>query len=111
MEGEPMDELAGAGFGEGLVAEGVFILEAGEEGEGVLAEEPVAVATEAPLGEVCGGDGAAVEVGGEEGLDFGEGIEPVEEGWGQFAVVEAVVELFADGVGEAGDFAGAGHRH
>jgi hypothetical protein len=38
---------------------------------------------------------------------FGEGVEPIDEIFGGVAVVEAEVELLADGAGEAGDFAGA----
>ena len=50
---------------------------------------------------------------GEDGLDFGEGVEPFDEIHAGFAVVEALVELVAEVVGEvvgeAGDFAGTFH--
>jgi hypothetical protein len=78
-----------------------------EELGGVVLEEPVAVAALFPFGEVLFGDGAAVEFGGEDGFDFGERVEPGEDGFGGDTVVEFEVELFADGVGEAGDFADA----
>ncbi len=50
-------------------------------------------------------NGAVVEVGGEDGFDFGERVEPGEDGFGGNTVVEFEVELFADRVREAGDFA------
>ena len=46
---------------------------------------------------------------GDDFLDFGELVEPGDEGRAQFAVFKALVELFADEFGEAGDFAGASH--
>ena len=75
---------------------------------GVLEAEPVLVAALFPFAEVGFVDGAAAEVFGQDGLDFGEGVEPVEDFGGGLAVFEAVADLFAEGEGEAGDFA-AGH--
>jgi len=40
-------------------------------------------------------------------LDFREGVEPIEDGVGLFAVAEAAIELLTDVVREAGDFSGA----
>ena len=74
-----------------------------------LGGEPVEEAAVVPFGEVLRADGDAVEVFGEEGLDFGEAVQPLDEVHAGFAVVEALVELVAKLVGEAGDFAGAFH--
>jgi len=89
------------------VAEGFFIIELLNEIESVLAYEPVAVAAMPPLGQVDFVEGAPVEAGGKHGLDFGDGVEPFEDGVGLFAVVEAAIELLTDVVREAGDFSGA----
>ena len=78
--------------------------------EDFLAGEPVEEAAVIPFGEVLGADGDAFEVLGEDGLDFGEGVKPLQEGHAGFAVVKALVELFAEGVGETGDFTGAFHK-
>jgi hypothetical protein len=43
-------------------------------------------------------------MGGEDGLDFRQLVEPGEEVLGQLAVLEAQVELLTDGKREAGDF-------
>jgi hypothetical protein len=69
---------------------------------------PIEEAALFPMGEIDFVDGLAVEVVGEDGLDFREGVEPGGELLGFLAVVEALVELVADGAGEAGDFALAG---
>src|SRR6266566_3882011 len=89
------------------MAEGLFIIELLNEIESVLAYEPVAVAAMPPLGEVDFVEGPPVEAGGEHGLDFGDGVEPFEDGVGLFAVVEAAIELLTYVVREAGDFSGA----
>ena len=66
--------------------------------------EPVGVTTGIPFGEVLFGDGAPGEVGGEPGADFGEGVEPGEDGGLRFAVEQAFVEGLPDFSGQAGDF-------
>ncbi len=118
-EGEPLDEFIGeVGAGSGhRIGRGGFGLwtgftlrfglrfEEGSEVEGVLAHLPGAEAELGPFMEVLPGDELAGEVVGEDGLDFGEGVEPGEESFAGFAVVEAAVELVADGFGEAGNFA------
>jgi len=76
-----------------------------EELGGVVLEEPVAEAALFPFGEVLFGDGAAVEVGREDGFDFRKGVEPRKDGFVRLMVVETEVELFAEGVRETGDFA------
>jgi hypothetical protein len=79
VKGEPAGEFVGEGAVEGFMAEGFFVFQVTGEGEGVEAGEPVAVAAVFPLGEVGRGDGLGGELGGEGGLDLGQGIEPVEE--------------------------------
>ena len=107
VEGDPMSQPGADGIAQGLVAEGLFIIELLNEIRSVLADEPVAVAAMAPLGQVDFVEGASVEAGGEHGLDFGDGVEPFEDGVGLFAVVEAAIELLTDVVREACDFSGA----
>ena len=75
-----------------------------------LAGEPFAVAAEVPVGEVLGADEVAAVVFFDEGDNLGEFIEPWQDDMGGFAVAEALVEFFAEGFGEPGDFAGAVHR-
>jgi len=96
VEGDPMGEPGADGIAQGLVAEGLFVIELLNEIESVLADEPVAVAAMAPLGQVDFVEGATVEAGGERGLDFGDGVKPFEDGVGLFAVVEAAIELLTD---------------
>ena len=60
-----------------------------------------------PLGEIAGGDGPAIEMKREDLFDFGEVVEPIEDGIGGLAVVEALVDFLADGVRETSDFSGA----
>jgi hypothetical protein len=103
----------GQGVGEFAVGTGEFGGVGGKCAGGFqkfLGGEPVEVAAIVPFGEVLGTDGDAGEVFGEEGLDFGEAIEPLNEVHTGFAVVEALVELVAEVAGEAGDFAGAFHH-
>ena len=102
-----MSQPAADGIAQGVVAEGLFIVEALNEIQSVLADEPVAVAAMAPLGQVDFVEGATVEAGGKHGLDFGDGVEPFEDGVGLLAVVESAIELFTDVVREVGDFSGA----
>ncbi len=73
----------------------------------VILEEPVAVAALFPFGEVLFGDGVVVEMLRRNGFGFEEGVEPGEDLFGGEAVEEFEVELFADGVREATDFADA----
>jgi hypothetical protein len=103
----------GATVGEGLLAvadlEGIEFLAEVAEG---FAEEffvfPIDVAALPPFAEVLLGDGAALEVFGEDGFHFGPGVEPGEKGASDFAVGETLVEGFADRTREAADFAAAG---
>ena len=116
--GQQDGEAGGDGVGE-AVGE-VAVGEAGELGgvggefaggfKEVLGGKPVEKAAVVPFGEVLRADGDAVEMFGEDGLDFGEGVEPLDEVNAGFAVVEALVELVAERAGETGDFAGAFHK-
>jgi len=75
---------------------------------GVLMGNPVTEAAEAPLGKVLFVDGTAGKPACEDGLDFGLFVEPLEDGGGALAVEQAMVDLDANGLGDAGDFADAG---
>ena len=110
MNGEPAGEFVGEVAGEGWFAEFRFAVEVLDEFESVLADEPVAEAAVFPFGEILFGDRAGVEVVGERLLDWGEGVEPGENGFGGLAGLEALVELVANGVRKTGDFAGARGR-
>ena len=73
----------------------------------LMEEEPVHVAAFSPLGEVALGDGFAVEFGGQDFLDGGQGVQPEEDCFGLLAVEEPGVQFLADGQGEPGDLASA----
>jgi hypothetical protein len=81
-----------------------------EEMGGVIKKEPVAMAALFPFGKVLFGDRAVFEVGGDDGFDFGERVKPGENRLLGLVIMETKVELFADGVREAGDFAVASCR-
>jgi len=108
LEGEPAGEFIGEIGGEGGVGGVVFVFEVLDELEGVLADGPIAEAAFSPFGEVLFGDGAGIELGGEEGFDFGEAVEPGEDGFGGSVLVQSLIELVTDGAREASDFTGAG---
>jgi hypothetical protein len=59
--------------------------------------------------EVLQADGLTGEVTGQEVLDHGGGIEPIEEGGAILVAGEALVELIAQEARKAGDFAVASH--
>ncbi len=77
----------------------------GRAGGGGGQDEPLLKAAEFPFGKVLLINGPATEKPGHDGMDFGQGIEPLEEPGIRLLIEEALVELFADGLGEAGDFA------
>ena len=105
--GEVLGEASGDGLPE-LVGVGGKILGVAEE---VTLDFPVHEAAGAPFAEVLLGEGVPGELLFEDGLNLGEGVEPGEEGFAGLGVLEAAVELFAEGEGEAGDFAVArGHK-
>jgi hypothetical protein len=90
--------LAGLGELAGLDQETVGI------GEGDLLEEPLAVGTLFPLGEIVFGDWPASKHGGEHLIDFGAGIEPNEDLAAGLAVAQAKAYLLANVMWEPGDF-------
>ncbi len=95
---------AAGGPGEAAGVTGMFF----DEEEGFLFFEPALEAGGAPVGKVAMGDGLAGELVGEDFLDGGEFVEPGEDEGAGLAVIEAAVELLADGVGKAGNFADEG---
>jgi len=101
-EGVGMAGIGDLGVLEGVMGEVAVVV------EGLLAELPGLEAAIFPFGEVLRGDGAALEVFFEDGLDFGQVVEPNGEADGGVAGIEALVELVADLGREVGDFAFAG---
>jgi len=58
------------------------------------------------LGEILGRNGDAIELVFDDGLDFGQGVEPGQDGFSfLLAVFKTLIELFLDVVRETGDFA------
>ena len=105
-EGAQMVAEAGRGAGcelLGIGGEGLELFKS------FLAGAPFLIAAGAPFREVLGADRAAGEVLGKDLADVGEVVEPGEDLGGGLSVGEAAVELVAERLGEAGDFAGA-HR-
>jgi hypothetical protein len=64
---------------------------------------------EFPMGRVGSGDGLAVKVRREEGLDLGPGVKPGGDLFAFAAILQAAVDLFADWLGQPRDFAIASH--
>ena len=96
-----MGRGGGKGFTE-LVA--VF----GKEVEGGLHEglflQPVGIGVGFPFAEVLFVDGPAAKFVGEDGLDFGEAVEPGDEAVAGDAIADGAGELAADVAGQAPDF-------
>lgn len=113
-----MEDTSGS---HGKGASGKVVVVRGRHASGVVAElfdlaefflvaEPVLVAADAPVGKVLGGDKLASELGGEDRFYGSKVVEPGEDGGGRLAIEKALVELFADVAGEAGDFAASGGK-
>jgi hypothetical protein len=83
-----------------------FADEALEAQGGLFLLKPALVASAPPSIEVLAFDGVAAELGGEDFFDGRKAVEPGENVGGGLAVQKAMVELLADFVGKAGDFAG-----
>lgn len=96
--------VSGVGKAGGIIGEVADLDDVG------LFFEPELIAGVPPVGEVLAVDGLAAELGDEDFFDGGEFVEPGEDLRTSLAVAEALVELFADVVGEAGDFAIRGTR-
>jgi hypothetical protein len=75
----------------------------------VVAGLPFGEAALSPLRKILGNDGVSVEEVAEDLLDFGEGVEPLDEGDAGDVAFEAVIEFLADFVREAGDFSVSCH--
>jgi hypothetical protein len=71
---------------------------------------PFDEAVVAPFVKILFADGLAGEVTGQEVLDVGGGIKPIEEGVAILVMGEAAVEFIAQGAREAGDFTVASHN-
>src|SRR6266404_3270771 len=83
---------------------GILVIDVLHELERELLLLPFAEAALLPFGEVYGIDGIAFKVGLQNGLNLGQSIEPLDEGLGLLAVLKALVDLFANGVGQMSDF-------
>ena len=70
-------------------------------------QQPFLKSAVTPGGEVVFGDGATAEAVEEDGLDFGQRVEPRDKFPTKRAVVEATIKFVADGGGQAGDFSGS----
>src|SRR5215471_13568193 len=101
----PVPLPIGWGEGERGLRIGICVRNEMQEVGGLEMEEPIAETAVLPFGEVLFVDWTVVEVGGEDGLDFRESVEPGEDRFGRDAVVEFEVELFANGMREASAFA------
>ena len=78
--------------------------------QGLLAGLPFQEAAGFPIGEVLFVEGPAVELVTEDLLDLGQAVEPLDEADSGFAVIEALVELIAQGARETGDFTCSSHK-
>ena len=74
----------------------------------VPAEFPFGEGAGAPIVEVQRGEGAVVELLADDGPDFVQRVEPFDDGFGGIAVEESLVDLLADGFGQAADSTGVG---
>ena len=110
LEAKPASEFVGEVAGEGLLFRGERIIHRVEEVEGILADEPIAVAAAFPFGEVARGEGAGVKLGGEDGSNLRQGVQPLEQGFAGLAVAQAAVELVTQLVGKTGNFASSATR-
>jgi hypothetical protein len=69
----------------------------------------VCIKKEARLGTI--GVDLTGRIGGKDRFDFGQGVEPGEDGFGFVAFLEAGVELGAQGARPAGYFTMTGHKN
>jgi hypothetical protein len=110
--GQQGAELIAHELAMGAAAQGIGILvKVPDEFAGSFKPQPILVAALFPVGEILLGDGASLKVVAEPFLDDHMGVEPFDDLAARFAVFEAAADLIADGLGEAGDFAGAGGVH
>jgi hypothetical protein len=105
---DAVGEKAGALGG---IKAGILRIEFAETNAAFFRQQPIPVATVAPLGEVVIGDGLAGDAFGKDALHFWQRVQPVDEVGTERAVVETAVEFEANGAGKAGDFSGScSHR-
>jgi len=64
-----------------------------------------------PFGEIGWSDWSTLKMLLEDREHFWQGVQPFQDGLAWFTVLDAEVELFADLVGETGDFAGSGEAY
>ena len=69
-----------------------------------LAHLPVAVAVLSPFSDVLFDERTALELFGQNGLDLGQGIEPLEERGAGFVVLQTPVDLLAQFARQASNF-------
>ena len=108
---DPGGKLVGPGRGVGGLTDVHFGEQLSGLALGFAEAPPFGVAATPPLGEALFVDGATAEVGGQDGLDGGVGVEPFENGGAGLALFEAMVDGFAEALGKPGDFAVAGEVH
>ena len=101
--GKVVDQLA---LPAGVVEVEVFggVEQLGSGFASFLAPEPILVAGLFPVGKVLFGDRAVVELVGEDFLDVGLVVEPLDDFDAGLVVFDAETELVANGFGEAGYF-------
>jgi len=104
VESRPTGELCRERISKCFLPVGLFVFEAADDFQRLLTGLPVAVAALLPGGEIDCVDGATVELGFEDCLDFRQGVKPREDGFCFLAVREALVGLFADDMGVSGRF-------
>jgi len=107
QEGDQVPDQIAAGGGVGFGGIGGQFTGLLEEFLAGLRFDEAAVA---PFVEILFGDGLAGKVAGQDDLDVGGGIEPIEEGSAVLVGGETLVEFSAESEGQAGDFSFALHN-
>jgi hypothetical protein len=104
-------EELGEGVFLGGIEDGVgFLAPVVHAGLGFLEGFPFGESALSPFGHVLFIDGATAEFLVEDFSDFRKQVEPFDEFGSLLAVAETAVEIFADRVGETGDFSVTGHN-
>jgi hypothetical protein len=102
--GNPASELIGQIGGQEPLEFGIASAKGGGKIESLLAVGPIAEGVITMIGEVLLGDRSAVEALFEDGLGFGEGVKPGENGFGGLAVLKPLVQFVLDVGRQGGDF-------
>lgn len=103
-----LSERGDAAGAQGGIALGALVGKFAQTIATFFLQQPFLKSALSPRRDVVFGDGPAGEAVREDGLHFGQRVEPRGEFPAERAVVEAVVEFVADGTGQAGDFSGSG---